>query len=231
LTDARHILVVDDDRRIRELLRSFLTQNDYLVTVAADAVEARKRVDGMDFDLLILDVMMPGETGLSLATSLRTTRPDTPVLMLSALSDTEDRIRGLSSGVDDYLAKPFEPRELLLRIQNLLRRSTPTAASAKMVSFGPCSFSVASGELVRGGERVRLTSGEKELLRILLRNAGRPVSRYDLVQPGSDEGARSVDVQINRLRQKIEVDPANPVCLQTIRGAGYVLVVSDQRSS
>jgi two-component system, OmpR family, phosphate regulon response regulator OmpR len=227
VSDAKHILVVDDDRRIRELLRSFLTQNDYLVTVAADAADARKRVEGMVFDLVVLDVMMPGESGLSFAGALRSIQPDAPVLMLSALSETEDRIRGLSSGSDDYLAKPFEPRELLLRIQNLLRRSTPAKNSAKFVSFGNCTFSVTNGELVRSGERVRLTSGEKELLRILLRGAGKPVSRYDLVQPGSDEGARSVDVQINRLRQKIEIDPANPVCLQTIRGAGYVLVVDD----
>jgi two-component system, OmpR family, phosphate regulon response regulator OmpR len=227
VSDAKHILVVDDDRRIRELLKSFLTQNDYLVTVAADAADARKRVEGMVFDLVVLDVMMPGESGLSFAGALRSIQPDAPVLMLSALSETEDRIRGLSSGSDDYLAKPFEPRELLLRIQNLLRRSTPAKNSAKFVSFGNCTFSVTNGELVRSGERVRLTSGEKELLRILLRGAGKPVSRYDLVQPGSDEGARSVDVQINRLRQKIEIDPANPVCLQTIRGAGYVLVVDD----
>jgi two-component system, OmpR family, phosphate regulon response regulator OmpR len=227
LSDAQHILVVDDDRRIRELLRSFLTQHDYLVTVAADAADARKRIGGMVFDLIILDVMMPGETGLSLSAALRSMRPDTPVLMLSALSDTEDRIRGLSSGSDDYLSKPFEPRELLLRIQSLLRRTGPAASAAKIASFGNCSFNVATGELARSGERVRLTSGEKELLRILLRNTGKPVSRYDLVQPGSDEGARSVDVQINRLRQKIEVDPANPVCLQTIRGAGYVLLVDD----
>ncbi len=228
MSDEKHILVVDDDRRIRELLRSFLSQSGYLVSVASDAAEARKRIDGMVFDLMVLDVMMPGESGLSLAADLRTDRPETPILMLSALSDTEDRIRGLASGSDDYLAKPFEPRELLLRIQNLLRRSVPSTATAKMVSFGDCVFSVANGELSRAGERVRLTSGEKELLRILLRSAGKPVSRYDLVQPGSDENARSVDVQINRLRQKIEADPANPMCLQTIRGAGYVLVVDQQ---
>jgi two-component system phosphate regulon response regulator OmpR len=229
--EAHHILVVDDDRRIRELLRSFLSQNNYLVTVAVDAADARKRLEGMSFDLMILDVMMPGESGLSFAGSMRSIRPETPVLMLSALSETEDRIRGLSSGSDDYLSKPFEPRELLLRIQNLLRRSAPVAASAKTVSFGLCTFNAASGELSRAGERVRLTSGEKELLRILVRHAGKPVSRYDLVQPGSDEGARSVDVQINRLRQKVEVDPANPVSLQTIRGAGYVLVLGDPQAT
>jgi two-component system phosphate regulon response regulator OmpR len=227
MDEAHHILVVDDDRRIRELLRSFLTQNGYLVTLAADAAAARQRLSGVAFDLMILDVMMPGESGLSLAASLRESSPQMPVLMLSALSDAEDRIKGLASGSDDYLAKPFEPRELMLRIQNLLRRSAPVAVSSKSVSFGPCTFNVVTGELSRNGERMRLTSGEKELLRILLQGNGKPVSRYDLVQPGSDEGARSVDVQINRLRQKIEFDPANPVCLQTIRGAGYVLVVND----
>ncbi len=227
MDDAHHILVVDDDRRIRELLKSFLIQNGFLVSVAGTAAEARERMRGITFDLLVLDIMMPGETGLKFTSSMRAQGIGIPVLMLSALAETEDRIAGLSTGSDDYLSKPFEPHELLLRIKNLLRRVIVAAPAKTDVRFGDFQFNVVRGELRKAGELVRLTSGEKELLRQLASKSGLPLSRLELSQPGSEESARSVDVQINRLRQKIESDPANPVYLQTMRGAGYALFTDD----
>jgi two-component system phosphate regulon response regulator OmpR len=207
MNEKPHILVVDDDRRIRQLLQSFLIEHGFRVTVAATASEARERRRGLAFDLLVLDIMMPGETGLALTESLRRENDRVPVLMLSALAEPGDRIAGLSTGSDDYLTKPFEPRELLLRINNLLRRVPRTAAEE--VRFGDFTFSPPRGELRRAGELVRLTSREKDFLRLLAARAGQTVPRSDLAQPGSEESARSVDVQINRLRQKIEADPSN----------------------
>jgi len=220
-----HILVVDDDRRIRELLRSYLAQNGFRVSVAGNATEARERMRGMEFDLIVLDVMMPGETGNELAASLRSEKAGVPILILSALADPADRIKGLMSGGDDYLAKPFDPQELLLRVRSVLRRSLPRETQPEFARFGDCTFSPMRGELRRDGEAVRLTTRERELLRLLVKRAGLPVSRAELAQPGGEESLRSVDVQINRLRQKIEVDPANPIYLQTVRGAGYTLHV------
>ncbi|MGH6908246.1 MAG: response regulator [Aestuariivirga sp.] len=218
-----HILVVDDDRRIRELLQSYLMEHGFRVTVAGTAAEARQRRRGVVFDLIVLDIMMPGENGLQLTASLRGGNDQVPVLMLSALAETPDRIAGLATGGDDYLSKPFEPRELLLRIRNLLRRAPPPSQTRQDICFGAFNFNVQRGELRKDGELVKLTSREKEFLRILSQRAGNPVSRRELVQPGSEESARSVDVQINRLRQKIEADPSTPMFLQTVRGAGYVL--------
>jgi two-component system phosphate regulon response regulator OmpR len=220
--ESHHILVVDDDRRIRQLLQSYLVENGYRVTAAASAAEARERRRGMAFDLIVLDIMMPGENGLALIESLRQGADSIPVLMLSALADPSDRIAGLTAGSDDYLSKPFEPRELLLRIGNLLKRSA-TAAGSGEVRFGPFTFNVQRGELRKDGEPLRLTGREKDFLRALAANPGLPVARADLAQPGSEESARSVDVQINRLRQKIEANPSAPVFLLTVRGAGYVL--------
>ena len=220
-----HILVVDDDRRIRELLRTFLAEHAYRVSVAANAAEARDKMAGLAFDLVVLDVMMPGEDGLSLAGSLRGKGNDTPILMLSALTETADRIRGLSTGSDDYLGKPFEPVELLLRVRNLLRRSSAAAEPPGEVRFGRFTFHIKRGELRLGEAIIRLTSREKDMLRLLAESAGFPLAREDLAAEGSDATARGVDVQINRLRQKIESDPANPQYLQTVRGAGYVLHV------
>jgi len=218
-----HILVVDDDRRIRGLLQSFLIENGFRISVAASAAEAREQMRNMAFDLVVLDIMMPGETGLSLTTSLRAEGNPVPVLMLSALAEASDRIAGLETGSDDYLAKPFEPRELLLRIRGLLRRQEQPDRSKAEVAFGPYVFHLQRGELRKGAESVRLTSREREMLRTLAANAGAPVARAELSPEASEEGARGVDVQINRLRQKIEEDPSNPVHLQTVRGAGYVL--------
>jgi len=223
--DSSHILVIDDDRRIRELLKSYLSENGLRVTLAGDAAEAREKMRGLAFDLLILDVMMPGENGLDLARSLRSQNGTVPILMLSALADPSDRIEGLMSGSDDYLSKPFEPRELLLRVRSLLRRVKPAAIGPEDARFGDCVFNVKRGELRRGGDLVRLTTRERDLLRMLVQYAGKPVARELLSPAGSDENARTVDVQVNRLRQKIEEDPSNPIYLQTVRGAGYALYV------
>lgn len=218
---APHILVVDDDRRIRELLTSYLAGKGFRVTAAGDAGQARERMRGMAFDLLVLDVMMPGESGLELVRSLRAAADGVPVLMLSALAESGDRITGLSSGSDDYLAKPFEPAELLLRIQSILRRQPPRPGSTE-ARFGACTFNFERGELRRGDELVRLTSRERDLMRLFVQKAGRTLSRDELAHTPT-EGARSIDVQINRLRRKIENDPTFPVYLQTVRGAGYIL--------
>ncbi len=225
MDDLPHILVVDDDRRIRGLLQSFLVENGFRISVAATAAEAREQMRIMAFDLVVLDIMMPGETGLSLTQSLRADGNSVPVLMLSALAEASDRIAGLETGSDDYLSKPFEPRELLLRIRALLRRQEQPSRQKTEVAFGPYVFHIQRGELRKGAEPLRLTSREREVLRTLAANAGNPVARGELAPDASEEGVRSADVQINRLRQKIEEDPSNPVYLQTVRGSGYVLHV------
>ena len=225
--EESHLLIVDDDRRIRELIKSFLADEGFRITVAASAAEAREKMRGLVFDLIILDVMMKGETGLEFAAGLRAQGNEVPVLMLSALAETEDRIKGLTAGSDDYLVKPFEPRELLLRVQSILRRKAPVIVeeAPQEVRFGPNLFHLGRSELRREGALVKLTSRERELLRLLAQARGEPVARAELMLPGAEETARSVDVQINRLRRKIEADPANPVFLQTVRGSGYVLVM------
>jgi two-component system phosphate regulon response regulator OmpR len=224
--DIPHILVVDDDRRIRNLLQTYLIDNGLRVTMAASAAEAREKMQIVSFDLLVLDIMMPGETGLALTEWLRREGRMVPVLMLSALADPSDRIAGLERGSDDYLAKPFEPRELLLRVRRLLRRQEQPARAETDVRFGPFVFHPQRGELRKGDDLVRLTTRERDFLRRLAARAGQPVARSELAPDGADdEVSRSVDVQINRLRQKIEQDPANPVHLQTVRGTGYVLHV------
>lgn len=224
--DAAHILLVDDDRRIRDLLSRFLQRNGHRVTVAATAAEAYAHLKSFFFDLLILDVMMPGESGIDLAGTLRKTS-DVPILMLTALTDVDNRVKGLEIGADDYLGKPYEPRELLLRIASILRRAVPRAAKPDMaiLRFGPFSFSFDRGELRRDDETVRLTEREREMLQLLAATPGATVSRDALgsMVPGSSE--RTVDVQVNRLRRKIEADPANPAYLQTVRGIGYRLLV------
>ena len=221
-----HLLVVDDDRRLRELLRDFLGRNGYRVSVAGDAAEARRQVAGLAFDLMILDVMMPGESGLELARDLRN-GGDVPILLLTARGEAADRIAGLEAGADDYLAKPFDPRELLLRITAILRRAqagiaAPAPTTAQHVRLGQCRFDAARGELWRGGDPVRLTTAEAQLLTALARKAGATVSRQELAG-GEEGGARAVDVQVTRLRRKIEPDPKQPRYLQTVWGEGYVL--------
>jgi len=223
--DAPHLLVVDDDTRIRNLLRQYLTENGFRVTVAGTAAEARRRLVGLDFDLLILDVMMPGESGVDLTRSLRAEK-NVPILMLTALSETESRIAGLEAGADDYLPKPFDPRELILRINNILRRGGPQSVpKVEQIVFGPYTFQIARRELKRGGEPLKLTEREQEILTIFAERAGETIPRHELVAGDAEVGERTIDVQINRLRRKIERDPANPVWLQTVRGIGYRLSV------
>jgi len=218
--NAPHVLVVDDDRRIRELLKKYLAEHGYRVTAAPNAAVARARIEALEFDMLILDVMMPGESGMGLAASLRA-RSDLPILMLTARSEAGDRIAGLELGVDDYLTKPFEPKELLLRLENVLKRRGP--AARREIVIGDCVFHRVRGELRRAGEPVKLTSRERDILRLLVQTLGRPVSRSELAEVGGG-GTRSVDVQVNRLRRKLEPDPRHPVYLQTVRGEGYALI-------
>lgn len=225
MSDTAHILIVDDDRRIRALLETYLAGQGFRVTTAASAAEARERMRGLVFDLVILDVMMPGESGVSFAEALRASGQAIPILMLSARAESADRIKGLAAGSDDYLTKPFEPEELLLRLRNLLRRAGPVTPAIREAQFGDCLFDMVKGELWRAGEVVHLTGREKDLLRQLVLGSGKPVSRAALRGEGQEDAARAVDVQINRLRQKIENDPASPALLQTVRGEGYVLYV------
>lgn len=228
-TPGAHVLVVDDDARIRTLLQKFLVRNGFWVSTARDAAHARNLLEGLDFDLLVLDVMMPGEDGLALTASLRE-RMTTPILLLTARADASDRIEGLEAGADDYLAKPFEPRELLLRMTAILRRvPKPPARSEppRTMQLGAVRYDLTRGELWRGRDLVRLTATEAMLMRIFATRAHEPVSRTELVEDlgGGDAQAqeRAVDVQITRLRRKIETDPKAPRYLQTVRGAGYML--------
>lgn len=226
---AAHLLVVDDDARIRELLRRFLLKSGYLVTTAKDAAQARTLLKGLDFDMMILDVMMPGEDGLSLTRDLRP-RIQTPILLLTARGETSDRIAGLEVGADDYLAKPFDPRELVLRIDAILRRVPATAPAApRHLALGALRFDLERAELWRGDEVIHLTGTESALLRRLADTPGEAVNRFDLTEDlaredEADISERAIDVQITRLRRKIEVDPKQPRYLQTVRGIGYMLM-------
>lgn len=227
--NAPHILVVDDDSRIRDLLARYLHDRGFRVTTAIDAQSARAHLRSLSFDLIVLDVMMPKELGIDFAKALRT-ESQVPILMLTARAEPEHRIEGLETGVDDYLTKPFDPRELLLRVSNILRRGTQAAPTSE-IRMGNFIFHVSRGELQRDGETVRLTERERDLLRYFAQRPGTPVSRHELAKSSdksSDRaadsgGERAIDVQINRLRRKIENDPANPVYLQTVRGKGYIL--------
>jgi two-component system phosphate regulon response regulator OmpR len=224
--DAPHLLIVDDDRRIRDLLSRFLTNEGYRVSTADTVLDARAKLKGLSFDLLILDWMMPGESGVDLAKSIRA-ESNVPIIMLTAKHEIEHRIEGLQSGADDYIAKPFEPRELSLRISNILKRAQPPAPAApESVRFGKFVFHIGRGELRQGEEAIRLTDREREMLRLLAQNPGETVSRMALAGDGTAISERAVDVLVNRLRRKIERNPANPLYVQTVRGAGYRLVVS-----
>ena len=230
--DAPHLLVVDDDRRIRNLLSRYLLAEGYRVTTAETAAEARAKLEGLRFDLLILDVMMPGETGFQFARELRASS-NVPILMLTARVEAESRIAGLESGADDYVGKPFEPRELSLRVASILKRARPAPPPRlEAVRFGDFLFHIARGELKRGEEVIHLTDRERDMLRLLAAAAGDTVPRQALAGNGGNggnggaTGERAVDVQINRLRRKIERDPANPLLVQTVRGIGYRLVTA-----
>jgi two-component system, OmpR family, phosphate regulon response regulator OmpR len=216
-----HLLVVDDDARLRGLLRRYLSDSGFRVTAAADAGEARSNLASFAFDLVVLDVMMPGESGLELTRALRA-EGHIPVLLLTAMAEPEDRVNGLEQGADDYLSKPFEPRELVLRIRNLLQRRPASDVVSKDIRLGGCRFDVVRGELYRGGDVVHLTAAEAGLLSILVQKAGQPVSREELSISLSGN-VRNVDVQMTRLRRKIERDQRFPRYLQTVRGTGYIL--------
>ena len=220
--NAAHILLVDDDQRIRELLSRVLHEHGYRVTPAADVTAARAAMRSLTFDLVLLDVMMPGVSGLQFARELKAISP-LPICMLTARSEVEDRIEGLEAGVDDYISKPFEPRELILRIKNILRRGSPGAVPTDEVRMGDLTFHIGRGELKRGDESIKLTERERDLLRQFAGRPGLPVARHELSTDDATGSERSIDVQINRLRRKIETNPANPVYLQTARGKGYVL--------
>ncbi|MBY6090373.1 response regulator [Maritimibacter alkaliphilus] len=231
---APHLLIVDDDERIRQLLARFLKKNGFLVSAARDAAHARRLLAGLEFDMIILDVMMPGEDGVTLTNDLRR-RMATPILLLTARGETDDRIAGLEAGADDYLSKPFEPRELLLRINAILRRMPDRDSAAaevpKVLHLGEVRYDINRGELWQGQDLVRLTATEAQLMRLFAARPGEAITRAQLVEDlgratGRDGGPaqdRAVDVQITRLRRKIEADPKQPRYLQTVRGAGYML--------
>jgi two-component system phosphate regulon response regulator OmpR len=223
---GRHLLIVDDDDRIRELLKEYLARAGFRVTAAPGGESARRLIGSIDFDLAVFDVMMPGEDGFSLTRWLREQRGPagrTPVLMLTARGEPEDRIEGLRTGADDYLGKPFEPEELLLRIEAILRRAQDRPANGAPLSLGRCAFDAERGELTCDGELVRLTEAEVALLRQLARTPHEPVDRLELARGTVDPSGRAVDVQVTRLRRKIEDDPKAPRYLQTVRGVGYRL--------
>jgi len=228
-TDSAHLLIVDDDERIRGLLQKFLVKAGFMVSAARDAAHARRLLDGLEFDMIVLDVMMPGEDGITLCRSLRS-RIATPILLLTAKGETSDRIAGLEAGADDYLAKPFEPKELLLRINAILRRVPEAEVEAvrpKVLHLGPIRYDIERGEMWQGDDLVRLTATETQLMRIFSGRPGEALSRSELVEElgrgGGQSQERAVDVQITRLRRKLESDPKQPRYLQTVRGAGYML--------
>ncbi len=220
--NAAHILIVDDDHRIRDLLARYLFEAGFRVTTANDAESARASMRGLAFDVVILDVMMPGENGLDLARDLKSIS-NIPICMLTARADPEQRIEGLEIGVDDYIPKPFEPRELVLRLKNILKRGRGPSGPREEVKMGEFTFHVGRGELKRNDETIKLTERERDLLRMFAQRPGMPIARHELAADESTGSERAIDVQINRLRRKIEGDPANPVYLQTVRGKGYIL--------
>ena len=226
-----HLLIVDDDERIRSLLKQFLIQSDYLVSTAENAEQAGTLLSTIEFDIIILDVMMPGQDGITFTAELRKSKNITPILLLTARGETEDKIKGLEAGADDYLPKPFEPKELLLRINAILRRMPDLKKdqmSPKTLNFGNLTYDVMRSELWEGNKQIRLTTTEIHLMKIFTSALGEPISRAELVTSlGKDVSLaqdRAIDVQITRLRRKIEVNPSQPRYLQTVRGAGYMLL-------
>ncbi|WP_339931619.1 response regulator transcription factor [uncultured Brevundimonas sp.] len=222
---GRHLLIVDDDDRIRELLKEYLAREGYRVTGAAHAAAARRLMELIEFDLVVLDIMMPGESGLDLTTWVRSKADTsrTPVLLLTARGEADDRVEGLTRGADDYMTKPFDPRELALRIEAILRRTGGKPMSPREIKLGTAVFDMERLELTRDGAPLRLTEAEAQLLKTLALSAHAPVERISLSPDTADITGRAVDVQVTRLRRKLEVDPKNPRYLQTVRGVGYML--------
>jgi len=223
MDQVQHVLVIDDDNRIRELLGKFLVDNGFFVTMAKDAQDARKKLADFQFDILVLDIMMPGETGFDFTKYLRQTNNPTPILMLTAMGDVEDRINGLECGADDYLPKPFEPRELLIRIKRIIDRFKVQKIEVNLIKFGNFEFNTSSGTLSNSDGIILLTSNESRLIRVLCDNIGQALSRQALSDLCGGINERSIDVQITRLRNKIEIDPKKPRFIKTVRGQGYAL--------
>ena len=223
--DLPHILVVDDDLKILELINDYLVKNNFRVSKANNSLKAREKIENIEFDLIVLDIMMPGESGLNLTSSLKKNNFKTPILLLSALGNPEDRIKGLEIGANDYLTKPFEPKELLLRIKNLIQKNK-SQTKIKLVKFGPYSFNLKNEILKKNGKIFILTSSETKLLMILAKNEGKPIFRYNLSKIlNIPNTSRALDVQITRLRNKIEINKKFPTYIQTVRGRGYVLKI------
>tara|TARA_B100000427_G_scaffold321391_1_gene321909 strand:+ start:583 stop:1269 length:687 start_codon:yes stop_codon:yes gene_type:complete len=221
-----NILIVDDDKRILELIDDYLSKNNFRVNVASNSLEAREKIENIEFDLIILDIMMPGETGLKLTDSLKKNNFKTPILLLSALGEPEDRIKGLEIGANDYLSKPFEPKELLLRIKNLIQGNKFIKKVKKIIKFGPYSYNLNNEILKKDGKIFVLTSSENKLLLILAKNNGKPIYRDNLSKIlNIPNDSRALDVQITRLRNKIESNKKFPTYIQTVRGRGYVLKI------
>jgi len=224
--DLPHILIVDDDKRILQLINDYLIKNNFRISTANNALKAREKIENIEFDLIILDIMMPGESGLKLTDTLKKNNFKTPILLLSALGNADDRIKGLEIGANDYLAKPFEPKELLLRMKNLIKKNKYNKQKTKIVKFGPYTFNLKKEILKKNGKIFILTSSETKLLYILAKNDGKPIIRYNLSKIlNIPTTSRALDVQITRLRNKIENNKKFPTYIQTVRGRGYVLKI------
>ena len=224
--DLPHILIVDDDKRILQLINDYLIKNNFRISTANNALKAREKIENIEFDLIILDIMMPGESGLKLTDSLKKNNFKTPILLLSALGNADDRIKGLEIGANDYLAKPFEPKELLLRMKNLIKKNKYNKQKTKIVKFGPYTFNLKKEILKKNRKIFILTSSEAKLLYILAKNDGKPIVRYNLSKIlNIPTTSRALDVQITRLRNKIENNKKFPTYIQTVRGRGYVLKI------
>ena len=224
--DLPHILIVDDDKRILQLINDYLIKNNFRISTANNALKAREKIENIEFDLIILDIMMPGESGLKLTDTLKKNNFKTPILLLSALGSADDRIKGLEIGANDYLAKPFEPKELLLRMKNLIKKNKYNKQKTKIVKFGPYTFNLKKEILKKNGKIFILTSSETKLLYILAKNDGKPIIRYNLSKIlNIPNTSRALDVQITRLRNKIENNKKFPTYIQTVRGRGYVLKI------
>ena len=224
--DLPHILIVDDDKRILQLINDYLIKNNFRISTADNALKAREKIENIEFDLIILDIMMPGESGLKLTDTLKKNNFKTPILLLSALGNADDRIKGLEIGANDYLTKPFEPKELLLRMKNLIKKNKYNKQKTKIVKFGPYTFNLKKEILKKNGKIFILTSSEAKLLYILAKNDGKPIIRYNLSKIlNIPNTSRALDVQITRLRNKIENNKKFPTYIQTVRGRGYVLKI------
>ena len=224
--DLPHILIVDDDKRILQLINDYLIKNNFRISTANNALKAREKIENIEFDLIILDIMMPGESGLKLTDTLKKNNFKTPILLLSALGNADDRIKGLEIGANDYLAKPFEPKELLLRMKNLIKKNKYNKQKTKIVKFGPYTFNLKKEILKKNGKIFILTSSEAKLLYILAKDDGKPIIRYNLSKIlNIPNTSRALDVQITRLRNKIENNKKFPTYIQTVRGRGYVLKI------